>query len=543
MAEGSPIDASAFDDALHVAEGWLTANRDAVNAINVYPVPDGDTGTNMLLTHRAALDAAGASLPGGIGDYARALAEGALLGARGNSGVILSQMLRGVAEELTDHPAVDVNGLCQALVGAARAADEAVGDPVEGTMLTVMRDAARAAAASAERGDELAAALDSAVGEAEASLARTPELLPRLREAGVVDAGGMGIAVLLRGLHSGLTGTPLPPPPETPVGEVELGGVAHEGHGYCTEYVVRGTELDRGALERALVEAGGASLLVVGDASALHIHAHVDDPGPAISAGARVGDLDAVKVENMQAQHERWAAGHRDAGDPLRPSEAEAAPPRLGLVAVAAGPGLAAAFRELGASAIVEGGPTLNPSAGELLDAARGAGREHVFVLPNDSNVLLAAQQAASQEPDLVTVIPARSTPAGLSAALGYQPEGEPSEVLAQMTAQLADVRAVEVTRSVRDVTLDGVTAETGDAIALVDGRLVARADSLEEALLAGIGPLAAGAEVVTIYLGDGVRARSAEAVKRLVVDAHSHLEVDVFSGGQPHYPYLASVE
>ena len=410
-------------------------------------------------------------------------------------------------------------------------------------MLTVMRDAARAGAEAAGGDGGLPAALESVVSEAEASLARTPELLPRLREAGVVDAGGMGVAVLLRGLHSGLTGTPLPPPPAAPVGEVELAGVEHEGHGYCTEYVVRGQTLDRAALERALVAAGGESLLVVGDARALHVHAHVDDPGPAISAGAQAGALEAVKVENMQAQHEEWAAGHRDADAPSRSDGAEAEPPRLGLVAVAAGPGLAAAFRELGASAIVEGGPTLNPSAGELLEAARRAGREHVFLLPNDSNVLLAAQQAASQEPDLVTVIPARSTPAGLSAALGYQPEGETSEVLAQMTAQLADVRAVEVTRSVRDTTVDDIEVATGDAIALVDGRLVARADSLEEALLAALGPLAAEAEVVTIYLGDGTDAGSAEAVGRLVQDAHAHLEVDVFRGGQPHYPYLASVE
>ena len=543
MVEGGPIDASAFDAALRVAEGWLAANRDAVNAINVYPVPDGDTGTNMLLTHRAALDAADAASTGGIGDYAQALAEGALLGARGNSGVILSQMLRGIAEGLAGRAAVDVHGLCRALVEASRAADEAIGDPVEGTMLTVMRDAARAGAEEASGDGDLSAALGSVVSEAEASLERTPELLPRLREAGVVDAGGMGVAVLLRGLHSGLTGAPLPDPPAAPVGEVELSGVEHEGHGYCTEYLVRGASLDRAALERALVAMGGESLLVVGDARALHVHAHVDDPGPAISAGAQAGALEAVKVENMQAQHEEWAAGHRDADAPTGPAGQDAEPPRLGLVAVAAGPGLAAAFRELGASAIVEGGPTFNPSAGELLEAARRAGREHVFLLPNDSNVLLAAEQAASQEPELVTVIPARSTPAGLSAALGYQPEGEPSEVRSQMTAQLADVRAVEVTRAVRDTSIDGMEVAIGDAIALVDGRLVARADSLEEALLAAIGPLAAAAEVVTIYLGEQADARSAEAVSRLVTDAHDHLEVDVFAGGQPHYPYLASVE
>jgi uncharacterized protein len=540
-SEQERIDAPALDDALRVAEGWLAANRDAVNAINVYPVPDGDTGTNMLLTLRASIDAAGgAADAGGIGAYAAAIAEGALLGARGNSGVILSQMLRGFAEGLAGAETTGTRGLCAALVSAARAADEAVGDPVEGTMLTVMRDAARAGAQAAEAGGALAEALDGAVTEAEASLERTPELLPRLREAGVVDAGGMGIVVLLLGLHSGLTGAPLPEPAQVATGAVELAGVAHEGHGYCTEYVIFGEALDRDALERALSETGGESLLVVGDARALHVHVHATDPGPALSAGAAAGALDGVKIENMQAQHEQWAHAHR-----LRsaPPAADDEPPTLGLVAVAAGPGLAAAFRDLGATAIVEGGPTFNPSAGELLAAARAAAREHAFLLPNDSNVLLAAEQAAAQEPGFVTVIAARSTPAGLAAALCYEPEGEREEVRGQMEAQLAGVHAIEVTRAVRDSSADGVEVAAGDPIALVDGRLVGRAASLEEALLAALAPLSAEASLVTIYLGADADPTSGPAVQRLIADAHSHLEVDVLPGGQPHYPYLASVE
>ncbi len=545
------IGASDLDAALRVAEGWLAANREAVNAINVYPVPDGDTGTNMLLTLRASIEAAdtaggavgAASAEAGVGAYAAAIAEGALLGARGNSGVILSQMLRGLAEGLAGEETTEVRGLCAALVAAARAADEAVGDPVEGTMLTVMRDAARAGAAAADAGYSLAEALDGVVDEAEASLARTPELLPRLREAGVVDAGGMGIVVLLLGLHSGLTGAPLPAPVPVATGAVELAGVAHEGHGYCTEYIVLGDALDRGSLERALSEGGGESLLVVGDPHALHVHVHADDPGPALSAGAAAGALEGVKVENMQAQHEEWAQAHRLAGAQPSPGARAAEPPSLGLVAVAAGPGLAAAFRDLGATAIVEGGPTFNPSAGELLEAARAAAREHAFLLPNDANVLLAAEQAAAQEPGFVTVIATRSTPAGLAAALGYEPEGERAEVREQMEAQLAGVHAIEVTRAVRDSSADGVEVAAGDPIALVDGRLVGRAASLEEALLAALGPLAAEASLVTIYLGVDVDHASGPAVQRLIVDAHSHLEVEVLPGGQPHYPYLAGVE
>ena len=362
-------------------------------------------------------------------------------------------------------------------------------------------------------------------------------LLPRLREAGVVDAGGMGIAVLLMGLHSGLTGAQLPISVPIATGTVELTNVTHEGHGYCTEYIVLGDDLDRDALERAMDAIGGKSLLIVGDAHALHVHVHADDPGPALSAGAAVGVLESVKVENMQAQHEEWAQGHRLA------SAAESDPPSLGLVAVAAGPGLAAAFRDLGATVIVEGGPTDNPSTGKLLEMAHHAARKHAFLLPNDSNVLMAAEQAAAQEPDFITVIPTRSTPAGLAAALGYAPEGERQEVREQMEAQLAGLHAIEVTHAVRDSSVDGIQVVTGDAIALVDGRIVTSANSLEEALLAALGPLAAEASLVTIYLGADADFASGPAVQRLITDTHSHLEVEILPGGQPHYPYLASVE
>ena len=543
--ESQPITAPVLDAALRVAEDWMATNREAVNAINVYPVPDGDTGINMLLTLRAAVAAAEGMLapPGtSVGDYAAAVAEGALLGARGNSGVILSQMLRGLAQGLSGVDGADVPGLAGAFVAAARAADQAVSEPVEGTMLTVMRDAGRAASAAAQTGFGLPEMLEATVLEAEASLARTPELLPRLREAGVVDAGGMGVAVLLTGLRCGLTGMPLPEPLPVAAGEVDLAGVAHEGHGYCTEFVVIGEGLDRDTLEQTLREAHGESLLVVGDSAALHIHAHMEDPGPALSAGAAVGALTSVKIENMQAQHDEWAAVVHGGGAPAGRGGAPAELPELGLVAVAAGPGLAAAFRDLGATAIVDGGPTLNPSAGELLEAARLAGR-HSFLLPNDSNVLLAAELAAEQAPGSITVIPARTTPAGLSAALGYQREGDPERVRAQMEAQLADVHSIEVTRAVRETSIDGIAIALGDAIALVDGRLVGRADSLEESLLQALAPLAADASLVTIYLGVDANAASAATVERLIGEAHADLEVEILPGGQPHYPYLASIE
>ena len=541
MAPSERLNAQQLLEAFRVAEQWLALNREAVNAINVYPVPDGDTGTNMLLTLRATIAAADPEQHGladgtGVGEVMRTMARGALLGARGNSGVILSQMFSGLADALEDAEEIDGEALCDALTAAARAAYDAVGDPVEGTMLTVMREAAEAAARSSA--PTIAAVLDAAVTEAHASVERTPTLLPRLAEAGVVDAGGLGVAVLLAGLRYGYLGEELPEPMPVPAGAVEMGGVEHEGHGYCTEFVVVGRALERAALAAALDDMGGASVLVVGDTDVLHVHVHVEDPGPALSAGAAAGALEAVKIENMQAQHDKWAAGHN--ADPER---APAELPELGLVAVAQGHGLAAAFRELGAGQIVDGGATNNPSAGELLEAARRAGREHVFLLPNDPNVILAAEQAASQAPGFITVVPARSIAAGLAAAISYAPEGDPTAVAEQMHAAIEGVHTVEVTRSVRDTTADGVTVAEGDAIVIVDGRLVARAATLEEAMLAGLARVAGDAELVTVYLGADAAPDARETVERLIAEACPQLEIEVVNGGQPHYPYILGIE
>ena len=523
--------------ALQVAELWLEANREALNAINVYPVPDGDTGTNMLLTLRAANAALTES--GGAGAISKALADAALLGARGNSGVILSQMLRGFADALEGVETLGAAELRAALSGASETAYDAVPEPVEGTMLTVMREAA-AVAAEADAALALDALLAVAVEEAEASVERTPDLLPRLREAGVVDAGGQGVAVVLAGLLYGVRREPLPEPPPAPTGEVDLSGVEHEGHGYCVEYIVQGQGLERAVLAAQLAEAEGESVLVVGDPSALRVHVHMEDPGVALSAGAAHGGLQSVKVDNMQAQHESWAAAHEDAEDD------DAPPPPIGLVAVVQGPGLTAVFRELGVTRIVSGGATNNPSAGELLEAARRAGRERVFILPNDSNVLLAAEQAAQQEPDLIRVVPARTVAAGLAAALSFVPSEPPESLAESLTSAAASVRCVEVTRAVRDAVADGVSVTAGDAIAILDGRLVARADEIGEALLAGIGHALESddaLELATVYLGVDAPAGSAERIPVLLEDAYEELEVEVFTGGQPHYPYLVSLE
>ncbi len=364
----------------------------------------------------------------------------------------------------------------------ARVAYNAVSKPVEGTMLTVMRDAAKAATEARQEDASIASVLLAAQKGAERSVERTPELLPLLRQAGVVDAGGLGIAVLLAGLRMGYLGEMLPKALPVPAGSVELSAVQHEGYGYCTEYLVEasaGAALDREALLRSLEDADGDSILVVGDARALHVHVHIADPGPALSAGVMAGGLRNIKIDNMQIQHEEWATGHELAAAPSRPL------PAVGLVAAAPGAGIASAFRELGALPLLT--DANKPSAGAFLDAARRAGTRHVFLLPNDKDAIMAAEQAAAEAPDFISVVPTRSLPTGVSAAVAYLPEGDPEEIGRAMRAAIEDVRCIEVTWAARDTDIAGVRVVQGQPIALLDGILVAKGPTVEEALLAGL--------------------------------------------------------
>lgn len=530
------LDADALRRAFKVAEQWLAQNRDGINAINVYPVPDGDTGTNMLLTWRAALKGGAEGDGMEAGAYLGRVARGALLGARGNSGVILSQMLRGFADSAAGAATLDAGGLVRCLEGASTAAYAAVTKPVEGTMLTVIREASAASAIAVGEGPE--AFLYITLTEAFASVKRTPELLPRLREAGVVDSGGMGVAVILQGIVCGILDHPLPAEPLlTGSAEVHAQAVEHEGHGFCTEFVVSGEGLDRATIERELVAAGGSSILVVGDRSLVRVHVHVAAPEDAFAVGERHGALAARKAEDMQAQHEAWMDEREEDVDP-------ASLPSIGLIAVAQGRGLAATFRDLGAGRVLTGEAGGKVSAGAILEAARRVGRDHAIVLPNDKDMVMAAQQAAAASDGFLIVVPTHSPVYGFSAALEYRGEGDVAQIAAAMAEVMAGVRAIEVSHAVRTAKVDGVAVREGDAITLVDGRLVAARATLDEALLAGIDvATGGGAEIVTVYLGRDAPSDAAERLPALIAERHPQLEVQVMDGGQPYYPYLAGVE
>ena len=536
----------------------LEERREAVNALNVFPVPDGDTGTNMCLTLRAGVERCPEGDEVGAGTVAQELAQGAFFGARGNSGVILSQFLRGFADALDGIEICAAADLARGLEAARAAAYGAVGTPREGTMLTVIRGAAESALEAAG-GGEVADTLGGAYRAACIALKGTPELLPVLKEAGVVDSGGLGIVLILGGAlesldperfsavsaAAGLEGVIADSMASLGGGgQGPAAGYLHQtleaDWGYCTEFIINGENLDLGALRRHY-EATARSTVVAGDPRHVRVHIHAEDPGPAISYAVALGAVSNFKIENMDEQNADWAAYHSGRGGP---AESGAAPTAaLAVAAVAAGDGLAALFMESGCGCVIAGGQTMNPSVQDLMEGVRRAGAENVIILPNNKNIVLTAQQVAANDPS-VHVIPARSIPQGVAAMLAYNPLSPLADNLEAMERALPSVTAIEVTQAVRDTSVDGVAVRQGDYIALLDDRLALAAESAELALERAIEMAGAGADaILTIYQGADAAGEAADACAVALEARHPGLQVDRLYGGQPHYHYLASLE
>lgn len=510
----------------------------ALNAINVFPVPDGDTGTNMHLTLDAATEQLGRT-DGDLSQSAHALAHGALMGARGNSGVILSQVLRGLAEGLDGHHAASGPTLAGALRSASDAAYAALSEPVEGTILTVAREAAEAV--QNKPPDSAEDVLATAVDAAKAAVARTPELLPVLKEAGVVDAGALGLAIILEGLLLSLRGRPLdvdlaPDIPREAGWQREAASLHRSEHGesgYCTEFVVAGEDIDPAAV-RAKMETFGGSLLVVAGDGLLRVHVHTARPDDALAYGRTLGEVSHVKVENMEAQIDRFASAQ--APEPVSAD--------IGIVAVAAGAGIESAFRSVGVTHLVRGGQTMNPSAQEVLQAIDACPQKRIVVLPNNKNVIASAQQAAERSPKQVIVLPTRSIPQGVAAALALNTDLSFDGTIAAMEQAMASVRSAEVTRAVRATVIDGRRIEMGQAIGLIDGALQVVAGDVAEAARQCVEAMSfAGASLLTLYASEDVRDEDAEALAGELRETYPDLEVELIQGGQPHYPYLLALE
>jgi DAK2 domain fusion protein YloV len=578
-------DGAGLLGAFRAAAAALEASVDEINALNVFPVPDGDTGSNMMATVRAALIEAEALGPTVSAErVASAAAFGALMGARGNSGVITSQILRGLAEGLAGKTKFNALDLANALDQGTKAAYGAVAKPVEGTILTVIRESSAAAVTSAEKERTLDAVMATTVHAAQVAVAKTPSLLPILREANVVDSGGQGLFRLFEGAHAFLTGEATAPAArmagaasviaaghggkaEVQHGAAPGAGMRDEGFGYETMFLAQaaaGAKLDVDGI-RSYMESIGESVLVAGDARAIKVHVHNERPDQVIAYALGLGaSLSKITVENLDAQAsdvretraaafagdgaegETGAAGDRSslngATGPVAFPSADAA--ALAVVAVAAGEGLAAIFKDFGVTRVVYGGQTANPSTGELLEAVQSVDAHEVLLLPNNPNVVLAARQVSAMSDRPVAVVATRNAAEGFAALLALDPDKNAIDNAGEMTAAGRAIQSLSVTEAVRDATIGGKKVKKGQTIALdPDDGLVAVHDDPSTAVLDGIKALSPGFELLTIYYGDGGDLAGTEALARRIHELGTGAEVEVLHGGQPHYRYLISAE
>ena len=525
------------------ATTWLEKSASDIDALNVFPVPDGDTGTNMLLTMRSSIEEAYRAPDRSASAVAKAMAGGAMVGARGNSGVILSQIWRGLAQGLADKESFTGIDLADALRQASAMAYKGLSDPVEGTILTVVREASSAAQAQVASGtDDLISVMEATVNAAADSVANTPSLLPVLREAGVVDAGGQGLYTVLEGALRYLQGEgeqmqfrkPQIITSSIPLPTRLLPMVADEvPYGYCTEFLLKGQKLGPEKLRKKLKKKG-QSLIVVGDESAVRVHIHTYDPGRIIRYATSLGTMHQVSIRNMDEQHH----------DFLEMQKERLPAVDIAIIAVVMGNGLADVFKSLGTTAIVPGGQTMNPSTKDLLQAVDSVVSSKAIILPNNKNIVLAAEQVQSLTNKSVMVVPTETIPQGVAALLAFDYEADFEANVQIMKNTKSAVKSIEITKAVRSVQLGGLKIKKKQAIGFLDGDLVAVGNKTTDALNQVLAKLDLDqAEVITIYYGADTELPEAEQVSLSVRERYPQLQIEVVQGNQPHYNYIVSVE
>lgn len=527
------------------ATSWLEKSAPDIDALNVFPVPDGDTGTNMLLTMRSCIEEAYHAPDHSASAVAAAMAKGALMGARGNSGVILSQIWRGFAQGLADKESFTGSDLAQALLKASTMAYRGISNPVEGTLLTVVKDAANAAKIQAANGiNEPVGIIEVAVNAANESVANTPSLLPVLREAGVVDAGGQGLYTIMEGALRYLKGeveqmqfrkpqiivSNLPLPARLP----QAVAADEEPYGYCTEFLLKGKRRLNLEKIKARLEKKGQSLIVVGDESTIRVHIHTLDPGDVIHYATGLGTLHQISARNMDEQHQDYLEMQKEripAGD-------------IAIIVVISGDGFADVFRSLGATVIVPGGQTMNPSTKELLQAVESVSSEKVIILPNNKNIVATANQVQSLTNKSIQVVPTETAPQGVAALLAFDYEADLEANSRLMTEAKSQVRSIEITRAVRATKLGELAIKKKQPIGFLNGDMVAVGDKMPDVVNKVLTRLNLDeAEVITIYYGADVKPTEAEQISASISEQYPHLQVEVVRGGQPHYNYIISVE
>jgi len=543
MRQVNSLSGQELRDMVMAATEWLEKNASEIDALNVFPVPDGDTGTNMLLTMRSTLEEAYRASDHSTSAVAEAIAKGALMGARGNSGVILSQIWHGLAKGLAGKDSCTGKDLAEALLQASTEAYNGIANPVEGTILTVVREAAAAAKTQADSGsDDIVSIMDTVVNTARESVVNTPNLLAVLREAGVVDAGGQGLHTILEGaLHylkgeteefqlskPGIIISDMPQLAKTP----QMIAADGNPYGYCTCFIIKGQELDQGKLRRRLKKKG-ESLIVVGDQSTIRVHVHTLDPGGIIHLVTSLGTVHQVSIQNMDEQHEGFVEMQKE-----RMVVAD-----IVVVAVVSGDGLADVFTSLGA-VVVPGGRTMNPSTKDLLQAVKSVASDKIIILPNNKNVIPAARQVRSLTDKTIKVLATTTVPQGIASLLAFNTEVDLETNVAAMKKAQSQVRSIAITQAARSVRLAGLHIKRKQPIGFLDGDLVAASDSATGTLNEVLAKLdLSDAEIITIYYrGDEERVEVGPFITAFR-EQHPHLQIELVPGGQPHYHYIVSVE
>ena len=547
MKQENSINGRDFREMFTAATNWLEKSASDIDALNVFPVPDGDTGTNMLLTMHSTIEEADRATNGKISVVSQAMAKGALIGARGNSGVILSQIWCGLAQGMAGKDTFNGCDLANALSRASVMAYKGLSNPVEGTILTVIKDAAAAAQEQAAKDkNDVISVMEAAVNAANESVANTPSLLPVLKEAGVVDAGGQGLYTLLEGALRYLNGEaemmrfrkpqmiasniPLTPMVFTAPERVAIEEIPF---GYCTEFMLKGQELNPDKLRKRL-KRKGESLIVVGDENTVRVHIHTLNPGNVVRYVTSLGTIHGVSIRNMDEQHQ----------DFLEMQRQRAPATGVAIIAVVPGERLIEVFSSLGVSAVVPGGQTMNPSTKDLLQAAEKSASDKVIILPNNKNIVLTAGQVQSLTTKNVKVVPSKTIPQGVAALLAFDYEADFETNVSIMTEALSAVKSIEVTHAVRSTRLNGLSIKKKQAIGFLDGALIAVGDKTTEVVYEVLAKAEPDkADVVTIYYGDEAKEAEANEINDTISAQYPNLQVEVVNGGQPHYEYIISVE
>nr|WP_254111565.1 DAK2 domain-containing protein [Bacillus licheniformis] len=535
----------------------LSQNANVVDALNVFPVPDGDTGTNMNLSMTSGAKEVEQIDTANIGKVAQSLSRGLLMGARGNSGVILSQLFRGFGKSIEQKSEINAKEFAAAFQAGVDTAYKAVMKPVEGTILTVAKDAAKKAVLAAQTETNIIKVMEAVVNEAEASLERTPELLPVLKEVGVVDSGGKGLLYVYEGFLASLKGEKLSDKAAALPSLDDLVSAEHhknaQSHmntediefGYCTEFMVKLDSGKRNFNEDAFrqdLSRFGDSLLVVSDENIAKVHIHAEYPGEVMTYAQKYGSLINMKIENMREQHSAILSQNKQETAPAEKAPADKQP--YGIVTVAMGEGIAELFESIGATKIIEGGQTMNPSTEDIVQAIKDANADTVVILPNNSNIVMAANQAADVAGQHVIVIPTKTVPQGMAALLAFNPALSADENEAAMLGAIGEVKSGQITYAVRDTNIDGIDIKKGDFMGILNGKIVETAsDQLTAAKKLIAGMIDEDSEIVTVIKGEDAPEEEAEELAAYISETYEDVEVEVHDGKQPLYSYILAVE